>query len=238
MAGKSSDGFTKSAQKKKFVRHRDVKMKEKELKKEANIKRVMCEGVCTRCRDKVQWRFKYDKYKPLKSPGTCQQCKNKTVTKAYRTLCDKCATSRQSCASCCRNIVEANAADLAESEKQIEVAGTDSLPMEVSIDKAEENLSNESDIEDNDDDEDDDEDDEDDEDRIDTIKKPSVVFSDNITLSEQEKAVSEGERTVGLAFETIWDEKKFFNIAASKYSKNRPVVAMSVAEAETADESN
>eukprot|EP01036_Dinobryon_divergens_P026323 gene26323-34951_t len=241
MAGKSSDGFTKSAQKKKFVRHRDVKMKEKELKKEANIKRVMCEGVCKRCRDKVQWRFKYDKYKPLKNPGTCQQCKNKTVTKAYRTLCDKCATSRQSCASCCRNILEANAADLAESEKLTEVAGTEGSRMEVSSDKEDaEHLSgrNESDSEDDqDNDEELDEEDEED-DEADAIKKPSVVFSDNITLSGQEKTLSEGDKTVGIAFETIWDEKKFFNIAASKYSKNRPVVAMSLAENETAYESN
>lgn len=240
MAGKSSDGFTKSAQKKKFVRHRDVKMKEKELKKEANIKRVMCEGVCKRCRDKVQWRFKYDKYKPLKSPGTCQQCKNKTVTKAYRTLCDKCATSRQSCASCCRNILEANAADLAESEKLNTVG---SSRMEISMDKDDEEevlsevRSKESEIDDDLDEEDDDEDDDDDE-EADTMKKPNVVISENVTLVEQEKSLSEGEKTVGLAFETIWDERKFFNIAASKYSKNRPLVPTTTAIEASDEESN
>ena len=28
-------------------------------------------GDCQKCREKVQWRFKYDKYKPLKHPATC-----------------------------------------------------------------------------------------------------------------------------------------------------------------------
>ena len=77
MAGKSSEGFTKAAQKQKFIRNRDIKLTNGELKKEASIQRLMCEGVCDRCREKVQWRFRYDKYKPLKTPGTCADCKQK-----------------------------------------------------------------------------------------------------------------------------------------------------------------
>jgi hypothetical protein len=135
MGGKHTDGFTKSAQKLKFIRHRDIKMKESELKKEAHIRRVMCEGVCTRCREKVLWRFKYDKYKPLKTPGKCQTCKNKTVTKAYRTLCDTCAAASKSCASCCRNILEANASDMLDSSKNTLVDGNQSLTGEMDIDR-------------------------------------------------------------------------------------------------------
>ena len=95
-----SQGFTKAAQSAKFIRHRDIKMKESELKREEHVKHAMSEGICDRCRDKVQWRFKYDKYKSLTKPGTCQGCKNKTVTKAYRSLCDLCATKRKVCPSC------------------------------------------------------------------------------------------------------------------------------------------
>jgi hypothetical protein len=113
MPGKASEGFTKSAQNAKFIRHRDCKLKDGEQKKEDNIARVMCEGVCRRCREKSQWRFKYDKYKPLKKPGSCSVCKNKTITKAYRTMCDSCATKTKKCSSCCISLAEAHRADMA-----------------------------------------------------------------------------------------------------------------------------
>jgi hypothetical protein len=101
MPGKNSTGFTKAGQDDKFIRHRDILLKHKEVRKEAHIQKQMIEGVCTKCRLKVEWRFKYDKYKPLKNPGSCQDCHNKTITKAYRTLCDPCAKRRHVCSSCC-----------------------------------------------------------------------------------------------------------------------------------------
>ena len=101
-----SGGFTKAAQRQKFVRHRDVKMKQSELEREARTQKLMCEGICARCREKVQWRFRYDKYKPLKNVATCQSCKQKCVTKAYRAFCDGCAKKRNVCSSCCRDFEE------------------------------------------------------------------------------------------------------------------------------------
>lgn len=103
-----SNGFTKSANKTKFVRKRDIKMKDSEVRKEAHITRAMCEGICKRCIEKAEWRFKYDKYKPLKNVGNCQQCKQKCITKAYRTLCDKCALARKVCPSCVVDMEESN----------------------------------------------------------------------------------------------------------------------------------
>ena len=98
----SSDqrGFFKKSGKQKFVRHRDIKLKDKEERKEDQIQRLMCEGVCDRCREKVQWRFQFAKYKPLRHLASCQECKNKTVTKAYRVLCDSCGSKRKCCAAC------------------------------------------------------------------------------------------------------------------------------------------
>lgn len=59
----------------KFVRHRDLKMKGSEIEQERRIQKLMCEGVCDYCREKVQWKFNYDKYKPLRHPGTiCLNC--------------------------------------------------------------------------------------------------------------------------------------------------------------------
>ena len=42
--GKTTEGFTKAAQKQKFIRNRDVKMKDKELRFEAKVQKLMAEG--------------------------------------------------------------------------------------------------------------------------------------------------------------------------------------------------
>lgn len=42
--------------------------------------------MCNKCREKAQWRFKYNKYKPLKNPGSCRDCNQKSIFKAYRYL--------------------------------------------------------------------------------------------------------------------------------------------------------
>lgn len=99
--GKQQDGFTKAAQKKKFIRNRDLKLKNNELQKEQTIQTQMCIGICDRCKQKLQWKFQFAKYKPLKSPGNCKNCHLKVITKAYRTLCDACASLKHCCASCC-----------------------------------------------------------------------------------------------------------------------------------------
>lgn len=106
--GKSTGGYTKAAQSAKFVRNRDVKLKDREERREETVQRAMCEGICDKCREKVQWKFQYGKYKSLTKPGTCQNCKNKTVTKAYRAFCDLCAKKKNVCGACCGNVVELN----------------------------------------------------------------------------------------------------------------------------------
>ena len=117
MPSKSTDGFTKSANQQKFIRNRDIKLKDSEVAKEERTQRLMCEGVCDRCREKVQWRFQYDKYKSLKAPGKCAWCMNKTVTKAYRAVCDPCASAKKACGACMENIAEANALRRLHAEK-------------------------------------------------------------------------------------------------------------------------
>jgi hypothetical protein len=54
-----------------------------------------------RCQDKVLWRFKYSKYKPLKTLGACSGCRKKNLRLNYRTFCEECSTSRGVCPSCC-----------------------------------------------------------------------------------------------------------------------------------------
>ena len=209
MAGKSSEGFTKAAQKQKFIRNRDIKLTNGELKKEASIQRLMCEGVCDRCREKVQWRFRYDKYKPLKTPGTCADCKQKKVSKAYRSLCDGCASIRKVCGSCCVNIQEANTIRA----ERLQVKGI--------VDSADLSGNQEMSIDDDDNDNNSDTSDNDDNNNEIGIKldAPSIV------TESTEETTSDTERTKSLLEKDscIFQVDKFNQYRDMKYNKSRQV---------------
>lgn len=57
-------------------------------------------GLCPRCADKIEWRIKYRKYKPLTVPRVCNGCGERAVKAAYRTLCAACAKARGACPQC------------------------------------------------------------------------------------------------------------------------------------------
>ncbi len=57
-------------------------------------------GICARCKEKLEWRKKYDKYKPLTVPRRCDTCQEKKVRQAYYRLCQDCAESQRVCAKC------------------------------------------------------------------------------------------------------------------------------------------
>lgn len=59
-------------------------------------------GVCKRCKDIIEWKIKYKKYKPLSAPRKCVGCEQKTVKHAYYLLCIICATEKNACAKCCK----------------------------------------------------------------------------------------------------------------------------------------
>ena len=58
--------------------------------------------LCDRCLDILAWKVKFNKYHPLKNPGKCNQCLGKNIYKAYRTMCDSCATKdgKKRCTKC------------------------------------------------------------------------------------------------------------------------------------------
>ena len=58
--------------------------------------------LCERCLDILSWKVKFNKYHPLKNPGKCNQCLGKNIYKAYRTICDACATKdgKKRCTKC------------------------------------------------------------------------------------------------------------------------------------------
>ncbi|XP_066511139.1 uncharacterized protein C9orf85 homolog [Hoplias malabaricus] len=66
--------------------------------KKANAK--VHEGLCQRCKDILEWKVKYNKYKSLTQPSKCVKCLQKTVKDAYHILCKACAIKLELCAKC------------------------------------------------------------------------------------------------------------------------------------------
>ncbi|EDW27761.1 GL19837 [Drosophila persimilis] len=62
--------------------------------------------VCQRCKEVIEWKIKYKKYKPLTQAKTCSHCKERTVKKAYHVICRECAIKAHACAKCLKTADE------------------------------------------------------------------------------------------------------------------------------------
>ncbi|XP_044899784.1 uncharacterized protein C9orf85 homolog isoform X2 [Panthera pardus] len=58
------------------------------------------DGVCQRCKEVLEWRVKYSKYKPLSKPKKCVKCLQKAVKDSYHIMCRPCACELEVCAKC------------------------------------------------------------------------------------------------------------------------------------------
>ncbi|XP_020222662.1 putative histone-lysine N-methyltransferase 1 isoform X2 [Cajanus cajan] len=58
-------------------------------------------GVCPRCKEQIDWKRRYGKYKPLVQPAKCQKCSKRNVRQAYHNVCSGCAKVHGVCAKCC-----------------------------------------------------------------------------------------------------------------------------------------
>ncbi|XP_067263772.1 uncharacterized protein C9orf85 homolog [Chanodichthys erythropterus] len=58
------------------------------------------DGVCQHCKDVLEWKVKYNKYKPLTQLRKCVKCLQKTVKDAYHIICKPCALKLELCAKC------------------------------------------------------------------------------------------------------------------------------------------
>ncbi|KAJ0980159.1 hypothetical protein J5N97_008414 [Dioscorea zingiberensis] len=82
-------------------------------------------GVCSRCRDQIDWKRRYGKYKPLVEPAKCQKCSKRTVRQAYHNICSGCAKDLNVCAKCCcrvEQIVGRDSAEVDAERKELEEA--------------------------------------------------------------------------------------------------------------------
>src|SRR5690348_2001483 len=70
------------------------------------IKESPLDHLCKRCLEKLEWRIKFRKYKPLTTTGRCNKCQEKNIYKAYRTICDNCAIGNKICSKCACTVEE------------------------------------------------------------------------------------------------------------------------------------
>ncbi|GKY98781.1 hypothetical protein MPSEU_000834300 [Mayamaea pseudoterrestris] len=60
-------------------------------KKTAHILSLPIQHVCLKCKEKLEWRKQYRKYKPLTQPTKCNICEKRNVIAAYHTICRDCS---------------------------------------------------------------------------------------------------------------------------------------------------
>ncbi|XP_031251799.1 pheromone-processing carboxypeptidase KEX1 isoform X2 [Pistacia vera] len=75
-------------------------------------------GVCQRCKEQIDWKRRYGKYKPLTEPAKCQSCSKRAVRQAYHSLCAGCAKEQNVCAKCRCRVKCVVGRDLAEVEAE------------------------------------------------------------------------------------------------------------------------
>nr|CAB3478379.1 unnamed protein product [Digitaria exilis] len=63
-------------------------------------------GVCQRCRDQIDWKRRYGKYKQIVEPAKCQKCGKRAVRQAYHNVCRDCSKNLGICAKCCTRVNE------------------------------------------------------------------------------------------------------------------------------------
>lgn len=66
--------------------------------KKANSK--IHDGLCQHCKGVLEWKVKYNKYKPLTQPRKCVKCSQKTVKDAYHIICKPCSLQLEICCKC------------------------------------------------------------------------------------------------------------------------------------------
>lgn len=66
------------------------------------INSIQVSDVCAHCKEIIEWKIKYKKYKPLSQPKKCVKCEQKTVRNAYHVMCLDCGRKLELCTKCCK----------------------------------------------------------------------------------------------------------------------------------------
>lgn len=93
---------------KKAQKHKNVKAFKNDMHDASQRTKMLnmmeVEGVCDRCKQIIDWKIKYKKYKPLSVPKKCTKCQRKKVKFAYHTACSSCAEKNNCCAKCSQDM--------------------------------------------------------------------------------------------------------------------------------------
>ena len=84
------------------------------------INSLVVSNVCQRCKDCIEWKIKYKKYKPLTVPSKCIKCQGKKVKYAYHIVCSECALEHKICAKCSKEKAVIGEVEKSASEMQKE----------------------------------------------------------------------------------------------------------------------
>jgi hypothetical protein len=57
-------------------------------------------NVCAKCKNILEWKIKFKKYKFVKAPKKCTKCEQKSVKYAYHIMCGPCAERLKVCPKC------------------------------------------------------------------------------------------------------------------------------------------
>merc|ERR1712002_640473 len=88
--------------------------------KTKNLNNLRVSNVCQRCKDCIEWKIKYKKYKPLTVPSKCVKCSGKKVKYAYHIVCTECALQYKICAKCSKAKEVVGEPEQTKSEQQRE----------------------------------------------------------------------------------------------------------------------
>jgi hypothetical protein len=67
------------------------------------INTIQVSNVCVRCKEIIEWKIKYKKYKPLTQPKKCVKCDQRKVKQAYHVMCVDCGMKLGVCTKCCES---------------------------------------------------------------------------------------------------------------------------------------
>ncbi|CAF1543319.1 unnamed protein product [Didymodactylos carnosus] len=65
-----------------------------------HINALELKGLCEHCRNVIQWKIEFRKYKPLSQAKKCVRCLQRTVLRAYYIVCDDCGINYSLCCKC------------------------------------------------------------------------------------------------------------------------------------------
>lgn len=58
------------------------------------------DNLCLKCKEVIEWKKKYRKYKPLTVPKKCTLCDNRNIKDAYHVICKECSEKIDKCSKC------------------------------------------------------------------------------------------------------------------------------------------